>query len=88
MKNRYRFTKSPKALRQPGIQLDNFSLVSGNLLGKMSAYQALTDRQPKETAVLVLPSSTSPLRRVYVSIAHTLRSNRMKVKVYAIGDIP
>ncbi len=88
MKNHYRFTNRPKALRRPDIQLNNFSLVSANLLGNMSAYQALTDRQPKGTAVLVLPSPTSPLRRVYVSIAHTLRLNGMKVKVYAIGDIP
>jgi len=75
MANHYRFAKPPKALRRPDIQLDNFSLISANLLGNMTAYQALTDRQPKGTAVLVLPSPSSPLRSVYGAIAHVLTEN-------------
>jgi len=67
--------KSPRVLRRPGIQLDNFSLVSANLLGNMSAYRALTDRQPKGTAVMVLPSPTSPLRGVYAAVARALRES-------------
>ncbi len=82
MKNRYRFTKPPRALRRPGIQLDNFSLVSANLLGNMSTYQALTDRQPKGTAVMVLPSLTSSLRQVYKAIARVLREQGKTVKLY------
>jgi len=84
MKNRYRFTKPPKTLRRPGVQFDNFSLVSASLMGNMRAYQALTDRQPKGTAVLVLPSPTSPLRRVYAAIARVLRDNGKSVKLYSI----
>jgi len=83
MKNRYRFTKAPRALSRPDIQLDNFSLVSANLLGNMGAYRALTDRQPKGTAVLVLPSPSSPLRSVYGAIARILRENGKRVKVYS-----
>jgi len=82
MKNRYRFTKPPRGLRRPGIQLDNFSLVSGNLLGNMSAYQALADRQPNGTAVMVLPSPTSSLRQVYKAIARVLREQGKTVKLY------
>lgn len=83
MKNRYRFTKPPKALKRPGIELDNFSLVSANLLGNMSVYQALTDRQPRGTAVLVLPFPTSPLRRVYAAIAQVLKEQGMTVRFYS-----
>ncbi len=84
MKNQYRFTKFPKALTRPGIQLDNFSLVSANLLPNMSAYQALTDRQPKGTAVLVLPSPTSSLRRVYAAVARVLKERGKTVRLYLV----
>jgi len=64
MKNQYRFTTSPKVLRRPGAQLDNFLLVPASLLPDLSAYQALSDRQPKGMAVFVLPSNASPLHQV------------------------
>lgn len=82
MTNHYRFTKPPKELRRPGIQLDNFSLVSANLLGNMSAYRALTDRQPKGTAIMVLPSPSSALRRVYAAVARAFRDSGRNVKIY------
>ncbi len=84
MKNRYRFAKPPQALTRPNIQFDNFSLVSANLLGNMSAYHALSDRQPKGTAVLVLPSLTSPLRRVYAAVARALKEQGKTVRLYAV----
>lgn len=84
MKNRYRFTSTPKSLRRPNIQFDNLTLVPASLLPDLSAYQALSDRQPKGTAVLVLPSPTSPLRRVYAALARILRDNGKTVKLYSI----
>ncbi len=84
MRNQYRFTKPPKSLRRPHIQFDNFSLVTANLMPFMNEYRALCDRQPKGTAVLVLPSPTSPLRRVYAAIARVLRDNGKSVKLYSI----
>jgi len=81
MANYYRSTKPSNALRRPDIQLDNFSLVSGNLLGNMGACLELTDRQSRGTAVLVLPSPASPLRGVYGAIAHVLREKGKRVKV-------
>ncbi len=82
MKNQYRFTMLPKALRRPSAQLDNFSLVPVSLLPDLSAYQALSDRQPKGTAVMVLPSQTSPLRKVYVAVARVLQTNGMDVRLF------
>jgi len=83
MKNQYHFINPPKALRRPDIQLDNFSLVSASLMANMSAYRALTDRQPKGTAVMVLPSPSSSLRSIYGAIAHVLRVSGRQVKVYS-----
>lgn len=83
MKNQYLFTRPPRALTRPGIKLDNFSLVTANLLADMSAYQTLSDSQPKGTAVMVLPSPTSSLRRVYAAIARVLRTQGMTVKFYS-----
>ncbi len=79
MQNHYRFTTPPKALGRPDVQLDNFSLVSASMLADMSAYQALTDRQPKGTAVLVLPSPNSPLRGVYAAVARVMEANGRRV---------
>ncbi len=84
MKNHYRFTQPIRTLTRPDIQLDNFSLVSANLLGNMREYQALSDRQPRGTAVLVLPSPTSPLRRVYAAVARVLRENGKSVKLFSV----
>ncbi len=84
MRNQYRFTSPPKTLGRPDINLDNFSLVPANLLGNMRSYRALTGRQPKGTAVLVLPSATSPLRRVYAAVARVLRENGKTVKLYSV----
>jgi len=58
--------------------------MSGNLLPFMSDYQALSDRQPKGTAVLVLPSPASPLRRVCAAVARVLRENGKTVKLYSV----
>ncbi len=83
MTNQYRFTKPPETLSRQNIQFDNFSLVPANLLGNMRDYQALTDRQPKGTAVMVIPSPTSPLRCVYAAVARVLRENGKHVKLYS-----
>lgn len=74
--------RPPKALTRPGIKLDNFSLVTANLMGYMSEYQALSDSQPNGTAVMVLPSPTSSLRRVYAAIARVLKEQGKAVMVY------
>jgi len=83
MRNQYRFTTAPKSLRRPHIQFDNFALVTANLMPFMSKYQALSDRQPRGTAVLVLPSSTSPLRRAYSAIAQAFKEQGMTVRFYS-----
>lgn len=88
MKNQYHFTNPPKVLRRPDIQLDNFALVSASLRANMSAYRALTDRPPKGTAVLVLPSPTSPLRRVYAALARVLNAEGKHVKLYSLRHEP
>jgi len=83
MRNHYHFTIPPKRLTRPDTRFDNFSLVSASLMGNMREYQALSDRQPRGTAVMVLPSSTSPLRRVYAAVARVLRENGKNVKLYS-----
>ncbi len=85
MRNHYRFPRPPKTLRRPHIQCDNFALVTANLLPFMNDYRALCDRQPRGTAVLVLPASASALRRVYAAVARVLRENGKNVKLYTLG---
>jgi len=82
MKNLYRYTRSPKTIRRSRVQLDNISLAPASLLPDLRAYQALTDRQPRGTAVMVLPSPTSPLRRVYTAVARVLSDDGKNVHLY------
>ncbi len=83
MRNQYRFTTPPRSLRGPHSQCDNFSLVTANLMPFMNEYRALCDGQPRGTAVLVLPSSASSLRRVYAAVARVLREKGKRMKVYS-----
>ena len=83
MRNQYRFTTPSKTLRRPNIRLDNFALVTANLMPFMSKYQTLSDRQPRGTALLVLPSSTTPLRSAYSAIAQALKEQGMTVRFYS-----
>lgn len=85
MRNRHRFTAPPRAVGRPGVALDNFSVVSGNLLSEIAIWQSLTDRQPRGTAVMVLPAPNSPLRRVYGALARVLRAQGKTVKLYSAG---
>ncbi len=84
MRNHYHFTTPPKRLTRPDTRFDNFSLITANLMPFMSEYQALSDRQPKGTALLVLPSPTSPLRHVYAAVARVLRENGKNVRLYSV----
>lgn len=75
--------KGHDARAVPGYPRDNFSLLSGNLLPTIADWQRFTDRQPQETAVMVMPSPTSPLRRVYHAVARVLKERGTTVKLSA-----
>lgn len=51
----------------------------------MSAYKAFSDSQPEGTAVMVLPSPSSSLRRVYAAVAKVLRAKGKSVKLYSVS---
>jgi hypothetical protein len=50
----------------------------------MPEWQTFTDRQPNGTAVMVMPSPTSPLRRVYRAVGHVLKDRGKTVKLYSV----
>lgn len=60
----------------------NGVLPPASLLMDISFFQAIVERQPDGTAVLVLPSPTPPLRRVYTAVARVLGENGKNVKLY------
>jgi transposase len=72
MRNQYRFTKPPRAMRRSNIKHDNFFIAPASLLSDMDKWQAFFHRQPRGTAVMIISSPTSPLRPVYHAIAHVL----------------
>jgi hypothetical protein len=85
MKNQYRVTRPPRDRRRRAVRPDNFSLIPGSLLAEISEWQQFTDEQPRGTAVMVMPSPISPLRRVYRAVARVLKERGKTVKYYSAG---
>jgi len=78
-RNQYQFTRPPKLLSRPGPRLDTFSLVPASLLTDLSAYQALSDRQPKRTAIR-WPLLTPRYDPSIPSFARVLQADGMQVR--------
>ena len=60
---------APQALRRPGIKLDTIALVPASLLPFKDQYQAIANRLPQGTVLLVLPRQKSRARQLLVSLA-------------------
>jgi hypothetical protein len=78
-----RVPSAPCGVLEPQSRRENFSLLSANLLPEIGTWQACTHRQPRGTAIMVLPSPTSRLRRVYRAVARVLRAQGKRVIVFA-----
>jgi len=59
--------------------------LTANLLPDIATWQMLTDQQPRGTAVMVMPSPSSPLRRVYSAVARCLKEQGKTVELYSTG---
>jgi hypothetical protein len=57
--SRFPFHRPPRALRRPGISLDNIALVPGSLIPYKTVYQAIANQLPKGDILIVLPAPAS-----------------------------
>ena len=78
MKNRYRFSRPPQALRHSNVQLDNVALVPGSLLPFKNQYQAVANGLPKGGILIVLPQELTS-RRVFEKTAVQLKQKGKRI---------
>jgi hypothetical protein len=88
--SRWQHSYPPKALRRPGVTLDNIALVPASLLPKKAAYQAFANRLPPGELLVVLPPEETKQhtlktvaqlwrdkgRHVTVAVAQSLRKEQ------------
>ena len=60
---RWRTRVSPSALRRFAGTVDTVALLPANLLSHKSTYQAIANRYPRGTVLIILPSADTPERR-------------------------
>jgi hypothetical protein len=63
------FSSPPTTLTRPSVTLDNIALVPASLLPFKDEYQALANRLPRGTVLLVLPRRRPKQRRLLVELA-------------------
>ena len=73
----FRLSHPPRALRQPGVKLDNIALVPASLLPQKAAYQALANRLPPGELLVVLPPQETKQRQALKAVARALAGARV-----------
>ncbi len=71
----------PKALRRPGVTLDNITLVPASLLPKEAAYQAFANRLPPGEPLVVLPPQETKQQQTLKTVAQLWREKGRHVTV-------
>ena len=58
--SRLRCARPPKALRRPGVRLDNIAIVPASLLPQKAQYQAIANQLSQGDILIVLPATDTP----------------------------
>ena len=82
-----RWSRPPRALRRPGVVLDNIALVPASLLPHKARYQALANRLPHGDVLIVLPDRDSPERAVLQSAAARFEAKGHRVTLVPAARI-
>ncbi len=69
-----RWCRPPRALRRPGVQLDNVAMVPAHLLPCKATYQAIANRLPRGAVLLVLPTADTPEKRLLQTAAQRFQA--------------
>jgi hypothetical protein len=78
-----RLLRPPRALRRPGVTLDNISIVPASLLPYKARYQALANQLPRGDVLIVLPTEDTAEKRILESAAA-----RFEAKGHRVTTIP
>ena len=77
-----RFSRPPRALRR--AKLDNVALVPASLLPYKKQYQAIANRLPRGTTLIILPAEASRQRRTLEAVATGLRLKGQMVSTMTV----
>jgi hypothetical protein len=70
----YRFAKPPRALRRPGVQLDNITLVPASMLPYKKEYLQIANHLPKGSVLLCSKTANLRQQRILECVSAHLRS--------------
>ena len=85
--NRWHRSQPPRALRQPGVKLDNIALVPASLLPQKAAYQALANRLPPGELLVGLPPAATKQRQALKAGAESWRQRGRHVTVVVVRSL-
>jgi len=87
VRNRYRVTSPPTAIRRRAVRLDNIALLPGDMLPFMATWEKIAGNLPAGSSLIVLPSSQSPQRAIYESVARRMQSLGKSVRVISAEQV-
>ena len=64
-----RWCRPPRALRRPGVHLDNVAIVPAHLLPCKATYQTIANQLPQGAVLLILPTADTPEKRILQTAA-------------------
>jgi hypothetical protein len=77
---RSRFTKPPRALRRPGVRLDNVALVPASLLPFKKEWQRVANGMPRG-GVLLCSTSSRRQQQILELVSTHLKSKGHRVQI-------
>ena len=75
----YRIKRPPRALRRPGVQLDNVALVPASLLPYKKEWQAVANGLPTGSVLLCSTRTNPRQRRILAQVSTHLRRKGRRV---------
>jgi DDE domain len=78
---RRRLSSPPRALKRPGVRLDNLAIVPASLLPHEVSYQKYANTLPRGQVLLIVPKNAEPARRATpAKVAASLEQKGQRVR--------
>ena len=73
------FGKPPRALRRPGVHLDNLAVLPASLLPFKDEWQAVGNSLPQGEVFIILPAGNTPSRKILDNVVALLQARGQNV---------
>lgn len=68
------FARPPRALRRPGVHLDNLAIVPASLLPLKGQWQGIANGLPEGGVLIILPPANTPSREILDKVVALLQA--------------